>query len=214
MRDFRLGGVPLSAAPYVPDQYKPYFDEAGGGGVQVQQPYEPGLGCQAMVDTPEERAQIFKNETKINDCIEPGGGIGARRIGAVKLGAGRDAVRATLGEPQASKRRADTWCVTGGEYLQVVFRGEPGAAVLIRTTVPGQTLDGIGVGTAAKRAQRKLGLRRPFRVGRTRVFETRRRPGAMILVGIRSGRVAWLAVADRSAVGNGARLRRAVATAG
>ncbi len=210
VREFRLGGVPLSAAPYVPDEYRPYFDATGGGGVQVQQPYEPGLGCEAMVDTPEERSEVFRNETKISDCIEPGGGIGPRRIGAVKLGATRDAVQAALGEPQASKGRADTWCVTGGEYLQVVFRGEPGAAVLIRTTAPGQTVSGVGVGTAAERAQRKLGLKRLFRVGRTRVFEAPRGPGAMVLVGVRSGSVAWIAVADESAVGSGAGLRRAI----
>jgi hypothetical protein len=204
-REFRVGGVPFSAAPFAPAAYRPYFDEAGGGGVQLQLATNPGLGCAEMVDTPEERAAVFKDEAVISDCIEPGGPVRGRRIGAVKLGSTRDEVRGALGDPLAAKGRAETWCVIGGEYLQVVFRGTQNAAVVIRTTAAGHTIDGIGAGSGLERASRRLGLNRLFRIGRTRVFATDSRPHA--LLGARGDRVEWLAIADPGTL-RGAVLRR------
>src|SRR4051794_4061692 len=99
VREFRVGGTPFSPSPFAPAAYQPYFDEEGGGGVQVQMATAGEPDCVAKVDTPEERGQVFRDESVVNTCVEPGGTVGSRRVGSVKLASSRDAVREKLGAP-------------------------------------------------------------------------------------------------------------------
>ncbi len=45
VRNYRIGGTPQNASPYVPEAYKPYFDENGGGGVEVLLDSGPDPSC-------------------------------------------------------------------------------------------------------------------------------------------------------------------------
>ncbi len=210
VRQFRVGGTPFSAAPYAPPEYAPYFDEAGGGGVVYQYATDPGLGCEAMADTPEERGTIIRDESAISQCIEPGGPIRGRRVGAVTLGKTRKEIRGKLGKPAAKKGRAVTWCVTGGDYVQAIFRRAPAGAVLIRTTVVGHAVKNVGAGTGSRRAIRRLDLEPLFAVSGVRVYEADRPGRGNLLVGIGGRKVRWLALTDPQAFRGQGSLKRSL----
>jgi hypothetical protein len=74
-------------------------------------------------------------------------------------------------------------------------------------------VNGIGAGSSAKEAERKLQLTLLFRLGGTRVFEARRGPGSRLLVGMGPGRVKWLAVADPRAIRSDSALKSTMAAA-
>jgi hypothetical protein len=204
-RDFRVGGQPMSAMPFAPPAYQPYFDETGGGGVLTQMETISDPACAEMVDTPEERARVYEDESVVRGCIEPGGKLTRRKAGRARLGMTRARLHSRLGEPRETKRGTDRWCVIGAANLRIAYGGAGGqratsarggrVAVLIRTTVRGHTARGVGTGTPRGRADRRLGLTYRFQAGRTRVFEAGRSRGSL-LAGIRGGRVRWLAIAD------------------
>ena len=73
VRNLTIGGVPMDATPFVPAAYRPYFDEDGGGGVRVLLETNPDPLCAALVDTPEEAAQVYANTPAATGCVEPGG---------------------------------------------------------------------------------------------------------------------------------------------
>jgi hypothetical protein len=61
VRRFRVLGRPASFYEFVPEAYKPYFDPKGGGGVQVTLATNPDPVCGALVDTPEEREDVYRD---------------------------------------------------------------------------------------------------------------------------------------------------------
>ena len=80
VREFRVGGTPFAATPFVPPEYAPYFDDkAGGGGVIVTQESEIDPSCIAKVDTEEERAVVYGNVPDFGNCVAPGGKIRAHQ---------------------------------------------------------------------------------------------------------------------------------------
>jgi hypothetical protein len=203
-RGFRVGGQPMSATPFAPPAYAPYFDENGGGGVLTQMETISDPACAAMVDTPAERARVYEDESVVRGCIEPGGELTRRKIGTARLRMSRDRLHSRLGQPTKTKRGTDRWCVTGAANLRIAYArtgGRPARAkprrraVLIRTTARGHTARGVGPGTPRRRAVSRLALGYRFRAGKTRVFESERRSG-VLFAGIRGGRVRWLAIAD------------------
>ena len=116
--------------PYVPPAYQPYVDPEGGGGVEVLLESDPDPTCASKVDTPEERDRVYADRPGASPCIEPGGGIRGRKVGRVKLGDKREAVRAKLGAPTYAKRSFDAWCLVGKGELRVAYttrRASPGA---------------------------------------------------------------------------------------
>jgi hypothetical protein len=205
VRGFRVGGQPMNATPFAPPAYQPYFDETGGGGVLTQMETVSEPTCAAMVDTPEESAQVYSDASAKRGCIEPGGELRRRKVGRARIGMSRERLRSRLGDPTKTKRGTDRWCVIGAANLRVAYaRGtgtrtaasdEGRVATMIRTTARGHTARGVGVGTPARRAARRLGLAYRFRAGRTRAFAAERFPGSLF-AGIRGGRVRWLAIAD------------------
>ncbi|HEX6117791.1 MAG TPA: hypothetical protein VFY99_11885 [Solirubrobacterales bacterium] len=142
--DFRVGGAPMDATPYVPPEYAGYFAPNGGGGVIVTQESHPDPGCAQKVDTEEERAAVYSGLPDYGDCVPPGGKIRARKVGRARLGATAEAVRAKVGPAKRSAAGRDVWCVVGGGKMTVVYAG--GRASRIRTTTPGHSIRGAGPG--------------------------------------------------------------------
>ena len=198
VRSFRIGGTPQDATPFVPPEYRPYFDETGGGGAITTLETNPDPTCAAKADTDEEQQAVYSNQPDFGDCVPPGGKVRRRKIGRARLGASREAVRAKVGKPKRSEADADRWCVIGGGGLRVHY--EQGRAATIRTTTPGHSARGAGPGDRASDAKRIADLHRRERLdrGATKVFEAPRRQGRRLLFGVRQGRVRWLALIDPS----------------
>ncbi len=226
VKNLRVGGVPVDVTPYVPPQYAPYTEPTGGGGAIVLLETDPDPSCGAKVDTPAERQQVYRDEPRYRDCIAPGGPIERRRVGAARLGISSTHLRKRLGPPRRRRHGISRWCVNGGSSLHVSFRAPPGGArragrgargaALIRTDNPGLEANGVGVGDRRRRAGRRLALARVLGTGRTTVYEAQRwgRPRRELLLGIRKGRVRWLALADPARVPTAARLRHLLRAGG
>jgi hypothetical protein len=188
--DFRLGGSPMDATPYVPPEYASYFAANGGGGVIVTEESEPDPSCAAKVDTEEERAAVYAGLPDFGDCVAPGGKIRARKVGRARLGATRERVRAKVGPVKRSAADRDAWCVIGGGRMSVLYAD--GEAVRIRTTTPGHSIRRVGRGSSA-RAIRKAGFER---VRRGTYALPGRKFGRVVIARVRGGAVKALVVAS------------------
>jgi hypothetical protein len=155
--DFRVGGSPMDATPYVPPEYAGYFAPGGGGGAIVTEETEPDPSCAQMVDTEEEQAAVYSGMPDYGDCVAPGGKIRARKVGRARLGASREQVRAKVGPVKRSAGDRDAWCVVGGGRMGVLYRDSE--AKRIRTTTPGHSIRGVGPGSRAG-AIREAGFER------------------------------------------------------
>lgn len=211
-RAFRVGGSPMNGKPYAPPEYHPYMDETGGGGMLIQMETIRDPACAAMVDEPEERAEVYRDEPALRACIDPGGKLRPGRAGEVELGMPRERVRELLGEPTSSKGSRERWCVIGGDYLQVAYAGPDSVAGLILTSVRGHARRGIGPGTSRERAERRLDLSPLFRMGATAVLESGRGGESTLLAGTSGGHVRWLAIADPELIGGRVALKRALSS--
>ena len=217
LTNFRIGGTPADATPYVPAQYQPYVEPTGGGGALVLLETDPDPTCGALVDTPEERAEVYEDEPRYERCTEPGGKIRRRRVGLARLGMTPAEIRRKLGPPRERSGGTMRWCLTGGYSLHVTFRarehggrGARRAAALIRTNARGQSSDGIGPGSSRGPAIRRLGLDQVLALGRTDVFAAAPQRRRQLLAGLGGSRVRWLALADPARITSAARLRRAL----
>ena len=197
VRDFRIAGQPGNATPFVPPEYAPYFDEDGGGGVQVTLATDPDPTCTPRVDTPEEREEIYRDDPVAEECIPPGGRLRGRKVGRAKLGMNRTDLIADLGEPTIRRNRVDRWCVVGGASLRIAYKRK--AVSLIRTSARGHALAGVAPKDPASKARERFGSTE-FRIGASRVTEgggTKNRRG---FAAFGSHRVRWVAIADPAAV--------------
>ncbi|MGH2985663.1 MAG: hypothetical protein ACRDLO_03110, partial [Solirubrobacterales bacterium] len=177
----------------------PFFAEGGGGGVLLEMETISDPACAAIVDTPQEQAQVYGDTGLAPGCIPPGGDLRGKRIGKVRLGMRRTDVLTQLGPPQDSRRRIDRWCLVGKGELRVGYSKRDRAAILA-SSGRGHSLRGVARGDRARRARRRLDLDRDksFERGGTRAFlvggDKRRRAW----VGVRGGRVRWVALAKPS----------------
>lgn len=217
--NFRIGGSPMDATPYVPPAYRPYTEKTGGGGVIVLLESDPDPTCGAKVDTPSEREEIYASEPRSRDCIAPGGQIAGRRVGRARLGMSPSKLHERLGPPRKRKTFVQRWCVVGGSSLRVAFhkreragneRGAPRGVSLIRTDNPGHSVRGIGAGSKRKRAIDRLDLERLTKIGAVTVWAAEPRRRYRLLVGTRGKRVRWLAIADPNRLPSRKRMRTAL----
>jgi hypothetical protein len=197
VRSFRLGGTPQSAAPWVPPAYAPYFDENGGGGVEVLLESDPDPSCAAKVDTPEERDRVYGDRPAELACIEPGGGIRGRRVGGARLGSERGAIRAKLGAPTYARASIDAWCLVGKGELRVAY-GRRGRSQMAITSGSGQSVRGVSRGDRKERALKRLDMQRKFSTSGVRAWYVRGQNGRRVWIGIAHGRVRWILVANRN----------------
>ena len=194
VRNYRIGGQPQSAEPYVPEAYKPYFDENGGGGVEVLMDSGPDPRCAAMVDTPEERDEVYGDRPAEQQCIDPGGEIHGQRVGKVAIGIKRDEVRAKLGPPTYARGSFDAWCLIGKGEIRVAY-GSHGRVEMAITSGSGQSVNGVSRGDRKVRALKRLDLERAFGTGKVRGWYVRDHRERRLWVGIGGGRVRWLLIA-------------------
>ena len=183
--DFRVGGTPMDATPFVPPEYAGYFAPNGGGGVIVTEETDPDPSCVAKVDTEEEREAVYAGLPDFGNCVAPGGKIRARKVGRARLGASPERIRAKVGPPVKSVDEHDRWCVVGGGRLDVYY--DLGEAIAIRTTTPGHTFRGLGPGAktgelkdAGFRRYKKHWLARPLGDDR------------LVFASVRGGSARWL----------------------
>jgi hypothetical protein len=203
VRNFRVGGQPQSASPYVPPAYQSYFDENGGGGVQVLLESDPDPSCGAKVDTPSERDRVYGDRAAEDMCIEPGGGIRGRKVGKVRLGTKRAAVRAKLGPPAYTKHSIDAWCLVGKGELRVAY-GKHRRAGAIATSGSGQSFHGVSRGDRKSRALKRLDLQKRA-PGLFVLFPGKKR---LLYVGIAHDRVRFLLlIPEHSSVPGSAQLK-------
>ena len=192
VRNFRVGGQPQSAAPFAPPEYAGYFDQEGGGGVEAQNSVEPDPRCAEMVDSRRERLAVYRTPV-------PGGKIRRKRVGRARLLTLRQRlIEEVLGPPDATRRHTDRFEVAGGGELRVGWRGTSldrrVAAFLV--TSKSYSHRGVPVGARARAARNRLGARRAFRLSGFRVLETRRFRRSRLFIGVRGGRIAWIAIVD------------------
>jgi hypothetical protein len=136
-------------------------------------------------------------------CLAPRVQVGRRGIGRVRLRSRRSALRRRLGAPSSFTAGSDRWCVRGGGSVRVAYAGR-GIARLVASTAPRHRIGRVRRGSRA----RSLPRARRLAAGLLRAG-TRRRA----FVGVRRGRVRYVAVADRSVLRSGRVLRRLLARA-
>ena len=195
VRNYRIGGQPQSATPFVPPAYQPYFDENGGGGVEVLMDSGPDPSCAAKVDTPEERNQVYGDRAEEIACIDPGGGIRGERVGRARLGGEREQVRGKLGPPTYSHKRIDSWCLVGKGEVRVAYEAD-GRATAILTSGRGHSFHRVARGDPLRRVYRRLDVVARTRLRGQRLLAVESGASRNVVVGVRRGRVRWLVVAD------------------
>ena len=212
VRNYRIGGAPQDFTPFAPPEYQPYFDATGGGGVQFLLESGPDPGCRALIDTPQERSRIYRGTSHERRCVPPGGRLRGTQVGKARLGMKRSALRKKLGHPHKRRRGVDRWCLIGNASLRAVYkppqqrRGSAtphsgGARVaLLRTSSRGHSLRRIAPGDPARKAEARFG-KPGGRAGNTRVIDGGGTAKRHAYVGVRGGRVRWLAIADPSRLG-------------
>lgn len=184
----------------MPAAYKPYFDEAGGGGVEVLLDSNRDPTCAARVDTPEERDRVYGDRGLYPDCIEPGGGIHGQRVGRARLRMKREQVLKRLGPPLKSAHRVDRWCLIGKGELRIGY-GAGGRVKGMLTSGRGQSIRGVARGDRLRRAQRRLDIVSSTKARHhTRILALRPQRHRFVWVGARKGRVRRVLVFGRSGI--------------
>lgn len=191
VKNFRLGGQTQDATPYVPEAYRPYFDEGGGGGVLVTMDTAPDPNCAAKVDTPAERDAIYGNRGLYPDCIDPGGELRGKRVGRARIGMPRRRLLTKLGPPLRSGGGVDRWCLVGKGELRVAYGARRRAGAIL-TSGRGHSIAAVSRGDRLRRARKRLAIARESKRGATsRVLELERHK-PRVWVGVRERRVRWL----------------------
>ena len=159
VRNFRVGGTPTDASPYVPEAYRPFFDEGGGGGALVELETDPDPTCAARVDTPAEQAQVYGDSAWRPPASLPAascaaGGSAGRGSGC----AGRRLLaqaRAAGGVPAPDRPLVpDRQGRAAGRVLEARARRT------LLSSGRGHSIRGVARGDRARRARRRLDLRR------------------------------------------------------
>jgi hypothetical protein len=190
--------------PGFPPQYGQYFGPGTGGAITHDQiPVDPQ--CVALAKrTPD----LYAQQSATPRCVPGVGHVTRTGLGPISLAATESQVRATIGSPQSVKRGFLGYCVEGGGALLVGQRtdrsGTFGASGTARTVMLVTTAQGFvlraGRGHTFTVGTRKRALLRAFRRAKRlkRTHAYRLRPG--LVAGFRHGRVAYLAVYDRTAI--------------
>jgi hypothetical protein len=199
--------------PGFPDEWKPYFREGTGGfrGSTV----EADPRCAERAER--EGGRMYAGATgSRSPCMVPGGGVRRGRLGPARLGESESELRRALGPPRRVKRGFLRWCVEGGGRFLAGQRsdrsgdlgeGSTERAVVLVSSSRAFRFRGVGPGARLRSLNRRLpravGL---VREARTRVFAVRR--GSRVILGVRGGRVRYIGVRNRRALGSKHALKR------
>lgn len=186
----------------VPEQLRPYFHPTGFGALlDLGRGIDPR--CAAMVDTPAERARIYRRPAE-QPAPSTAGAAGSprhataasvrgRHLGPLSLGMSRGAVHRRLGRGSRNRDGTERHRVSGGGWLWVVY--DHARVALLGTTSRSSGIGSIHPGTPAS----KIGGRRSMpstRMGSTRVYEAGRNRTRRVLIAVARGRVRYVAIAD------------------
>jgi len=186
-----------SEIPGIPQDFARYFGP-GTGGVITRNDVKPDPNCAARAAA--QHDQIYASAsgtppgsgTAASACASTAGGFGTRHLGPIKLGATAADVGKRLGSPDELRRGWQSFC--GGRW-RVGYRGdrsgEPadmGSApvVALLTYDPRFAVHGVRVGSKVPRGARRTGA--GLRAWRG------------LVLGIKRGRVRFLAAVDRRAI--------------
>ena len=206
------------AIPGFPPEYGRYFGP-GTGGFITHNEVQPDPRCVARTQG-EGAAAVYSRREPRRACFTAAGTAGAGRLGPIALGETEARVRDVLGEPPTVKRGFLRYCVQGGsKYLVGLSEdrsGELGGGgagdarvVLLLTTHSAFRVRGVARGSRQSSFKRAFKKRvRVLRQGRTDVYAAHRR--SEVLVGVRLGRVRFLAVRDRAVLRSRAALADAL----
>src|SRR4051812_49967137 len=205
VENFRFGGQSgdPTAVPGFPEEYKKYFSQ-GRGGVQAvgdvqadprcatkPNPSGPGGGSG---DGSGGSGGTGGGGPNAHRCRVPGGRVG-RGIGGVRLKMKRAAARRALGLPNKESRRWMQWCFDGGGRLLAAFSPKRNRAAVVLTTAAPFDTHGIRRGTRARTARKRMHGEHRLGKARGATLYTKRERNRRLLVAIKGGRVAYLAVA-------------------
>jgi hypothetical protein len=183
--------------PGFPAEYKPYFGN-GKGGVQRTGavPVDPNCAAKAEEKPPYQPPPSGGGGPMqgADRCRVPGGRVD-RGIGGIRLRMKRTSVRQKLGQATTESSKYMTYCMTGGGRVVAAFdkTGNGGRAVLVLTDADPFDARGLRKGSKASKARRKLKGER--RIANSVLAMKRRKD--VLIVGLRKGRVAYLASASR-----------------
>jgi beta-glucosidase len=143
-------------------------------------------------------------------CLSRRSRIGPRSIGRVRLRRTHKQLRRVPGLVRKT-RRSYRYCVKGGRGVVSAVFSKPrsGRSLLVTTTAPAHGNRGVAAGRRSSRLRRAYPRRR--RLGRGLY---RAGPHSARLIGIRRGKVRFIAVADRRLIGRRKTLRRYLRLAG
>jgi hypothetical protein len=187
--------------PGFPAEYKPFFGP-GKGGVQRTEavPADPSCTEKAKQKSPyrQDRPGGSSGAQDMDRCRVAGGRVD-RGIGGIRLGARRTSVRQKLGQATTESPRYMTYCMTGGGRVVAAFdrSGDAGRAVLVLTDA--SPFDARGFRTGSKASKARRNLRGEGAIAKNVLAMRRKRD--VLIAGLASGRVRYLASAARSISG-------------
>ena len=142
-------------------------------------------------------------------CLARRSPIGPRNIGRVRLGYTRTQLVRHLPGPRRRGRRAWRWCVKRSRGSVRAALSRRGHVALVATTARGHGNRGVHTGSSARRFRRAYPHRRRLRRGLYRLG-----PHSPRLIGLRRGRVRFVAVAPRRLIARRRTLRAYLRLAG
>jgi hypothetical protein len=141
-------------------------------------------------------------------CLARRAPVGSRGVGRVRLGRTRRSLR-RLAAFNRRTRHSYRFCVKGGVGSVRAALSRRGRALLVATTAPGHRKRRVHAGSRSRSFRRAFPHRR--RIGRG-LYRAGRR--SRLVIGIRRGRVRFLATANRRLVRHPRTLRRYLRYAG
>ena len=188
VRNFRLGGTPQDATPFVPAGLPALLRRRRRRRRRGAARVDPDPTCAAKVDTPEERDLVYGDRaasTSVHRARRRAPGQ-ARRPGPARDDARRASAR-KLGPPTRCAARASTrWCLVGKGELRVAYGHRRAArdphlraAVSRSTASPAATGCGARCGASIVERRRAAG-------GGARARRPAHRRAARVSIGIRS----------------------------
>ena len=151
-----------------------------------------GPSCVDKVDSRRERLAVYRTPV-------PGGKIRRKRVGRARLLTLRQRlIEEVLGPPDSTRRHTERFEVAGGGELRVGWRGTSLDRRVAAFLVTSRSYSHRGVPSARERGRRGTGSARSGRsgCGGFRVLEARRFKRSRLLIGVRGGKIAWIAIAD------------------
>ena len=142
-------------------------------------------------------------------CLARRSPIGPRNIGRIRIGFSRNRLLRRVPAPGKRLRRSWRWCVkrSNGSVRAVFSRG--GRVTLVATTARSHGNRGVRPGSPIARLRRSYPGRRAVAGG---IYRAGR--GSPRLIGVRRGRVRFIAVASRGLLANPRALRTGLRRAG